>query len=354
MVKLRLGDRIFARRDQPGWFPPLRSSLAYSQIWIAWIKSMVHDFGFTESDRSRLRQARDLGVNAFRLTIVSMLIIAAPRLIEANAPEKSVGNSYIHPKPERFTDLSIKSPLPAAFVNAYPNRKQMGDQYLDFFGVIAIVGESEKQRADMRRITHVLMGLIDNDQDGQPDDKHLWQKWKQNTNEKSRLVLYVTEQKEKYKSFDGESPNVYHQGWSSFRDGERLHLSNIQEELFHFLQRHFWELEYPKAFGLDAHPRSIAHIAADKAVANKHYVYDQNCISHSGCLVPEFFFCVMTDVMKGWQGDGFGAPGQREWRLKGDRDALHENYPDLMDMILTKQKQGKLPGRWPSSFLIKR
>ena len=289
-----------------------------------------------------------------RIIVASILIIAAPRLIEAKDSARDGENAYIHPKPERFTDFSIKSPLPDEFVNAYPKRKQMGDQYLDFFGVIAIVGESEKQRADMRRITHVLMGLIDNDQDGHPDDTHLWKKWKEKTNNKNRLVLYVTERKAKYKSFDGASPSVYHQGWSSFRDGERLHLSNIQEELFHFLQRHFWEVAYPKAFGLDAFPRSIAHTAALEAVANRHYVYDQNCISHSGCLVPEFFFCVMTDVMKGWQGDGFDAPGQREWRLKGDRDALQKNYPDLMDMIFTKQKQAKLPGRWPSSFLTKR
>ena len=293
-------------------------------------------------------------MNTFRIIIASILIIAAPRLLEAKDSARAVQKGYIHPTPERFTDFSIKSPLPAEFVNAYPKRKQMGDQYLDFLGVIAIVGESVNQRDDMRRITNVLMGLIDNDQDGHPDDKHLWKKWKQNTTEKNRLVLYVTQKKKKYKSFDAASPSVYHQGWSSFRDGERLNLSTIQEELFHFLQRHFWEVEYPKAFGLDLFPQSIAHTAAEKAVANRHYVYDQNCISHSGCLVPEFFFCVMTDVMKGWQGDGFDTPGQREWRLKGDRDALHENYPNLMDMILTKQKQGKLPGRWPSFFLPKR
>ena len=132
-----------------------------------------------------------------------------------------------------------------------------------------------------------------------------------------------------------------------------MHLSNIQEELFHFLQRHFWEEEYPEAFGLDTNPRSIAHHAAVKAVRDKHYVYDQDCISHSGCLVPEFFFCVMTDVMKGWQGDGFDAPGQSEWRLKGNRGALRKNYPDMMEMIQTMQNQGKLPKKWPSSFLIK-
>ncbi len=290
----------------------------------------------------------------FHIMIASIFIIAVPRMIEAEDSASVGKDAYIHPKPDRFTDFSIKSPLPDEFVNAYPKRKEMGNQYLDFFGVIAIVGETEKQRADMRRISHVLMGLIDNDQDGYPDDAHLWKKRKEKTNKKNRLVLYVTERKEKYKSFDGASPSVYHQGWSSFRDGERLHLSNIQEELFHFLQRHFWELEYPDAFGLDAYPRGVAHIAADKAVAYRHYVYDQNCVSNSGCLVPEFFFCVMTDVMEGWQGVGFDAPGQREWRLKGDRDALNENYPDLMDMILTKQKQGKLPSRWPSFFLTKR
>lgn len=75
-------------------------------------------------------------------------------------------------------------------------------------------------------------------------------------------------------------------------------------------------------------------------------------LSHSGCLVPEFFFCVMTDVMKGWQGDGFDAPGQGEWRLKGNRDAIRKNYPDMMEMILTMQNQGKLPRKWPSFFLI--
>ena len=288
-----------------------------------------------------------------RIIIASMVIFAAPSLMDAQDRELSSGNAYTHPRTERFTDFTFISPLPAPFIDAYPKRKEMGDQYLDFLGVIAIVGETNKQRADMRRLAHALMGLIDNDQDGMPDDKHLWTKWKAKTNHQNRLVLYVTEQKEKYKSFDGESPSVYHQGWSSFRDGERLHLSNIQEELFHFLQRHFWEMEYPDAFGLDRNPRSIAHHAAVNAVRNKHYVYDQDCISDSGCLVPEFFFCVMTDLMNGWQGDGFDAPGQGEWRLKGNRVAIGQNYPDMMEMILTMQNQGKLPRKWPSFFLIK-
>jgi len=288
-----------------------------------------------------------------RIIMASMIVFAAPCLIDAQDKNIASGNRYIHPRTERFTDFTFISPLPVPFVNAYPKRKEMGDQYLDFFGVIAIVGETKRQRPDMRRITHVLMGLIDNDQDGLPDDEHLWNKWKEKVNNKNRLVLYVTEQKRKYKSFDGESPSVYHQGWSSFRDGERLHLSNIQEELFHFLQRHFWEMEYPKAFALDRNPLSIAHHAAVKAVANKHYVYDQDCISHSGCLVPEFFFCAMTDVMKGWQGDGFDAPGQAEWRLKGNRDAIRQNFPEMMEMILAMQNQGQLPKKWPSFFLIK-
>ena len=297
-----------------------------------------------------LGAVRDFGAKTFHIAIPLLFIVSTPCLNLADDAEQSVDPTYIHPKPERFTDFSITSPLPPAFVNAYPVRKQMGTQYLDFFGVIAIVGETKKQKADMRRISHVLMGLIDNDQDGDPDDTQLWKKWKKTTNDTNRLVLYVTETKEKYKSFDGANPNVYHQGWSSFREGEKLHLSNIQEELIHFLQRHFWEVQYPKAFGLDAHPLSIAHAAAEKAVANKHYVYDHDCVSQTGCLVPEFFFCVMTDVMKGWHGDGFDAPGQREWRLKGDRDALEHNYPVLMRMIRTKQQQGRLPTNWPSFF----
>lgn len=271
-----------------------------------------------------------------------------------NAADKdhSAGRTYIHPKPEHFTDFKFISPLPARFVSAYPRRKEMGDQYLDFLGVIAIVGETEKQRADMHRIAHVLMGLIDNDQDGVPDDASLWNKWKEKVDDENRLVLYVTQRKAKYKSFDGAHPSVYHQGWSSFRDGEKLHLSNIQEELFHFLQRHFWELEYSAAFGLDRKTRSIAHQAAEKAVKHEHYVYDQDCISHPGCLVPEFFFCVMTDAMEGWRGDGFDAPGQSEWRLKGNRDAIRKNYPEMTEMILTMQNEGKLPRKWPSFYSV--
>ncbi|MDG2382467.1 MAG: hypothetical protein P8N76_12425 [Pirellulaceae bacterium] len=287
------------------------------------------------------------------IIIVSMVVFAAPAVMDANDKVVSFVDGYVHPKTERFTDFTFVSPLPASFVDAYPKRKEMGNQYLDFLGLIAIVGETKQQRADMRRIAHVLMGLIDNDQNGLPDDEQLWNKWKEKVNNNNRLVLYVTEQKAKYKSFDGEHPSVYHQGWSSFRDGEKLQLSNIQEELFHFLQRHLWEIEYPKAFALDANPRSIAHHAALKAVTKKHYVYDDDCVSHSGCLVPEFFFCAMTDVMDGWQGDGFDAPGKEEWRLKGNRNAIRKNFPDMMEMVLTMQNQGKLPKRWPSFFLHK-
>lgn len=288
-----------------------------------------------------------------RIVMALMVFIAVTSRIDAQNRGGVSGGTYVHPKPEQFTDFRFISPLPASFVNAYPKRKAMGNQYLDFFGIIAIVGETQKQRVDMRRLAHALMGLIDNDQDGLPDDDRLWKKWQKKVSDKNRWVLYVTEQKAKYKSFDGESPSVYHQGWSSFRDGETLHLSNIQEELFHFLQRYFWEIEYPQAFSLDANPRSIAHRAAVEAVNNKHYVYDQDCIAHSGCLVPEFFFCVMTDVMKGWQGDGFEAPGKDEWRLKGNRDAIRKNYPEMMEMILALQNQGKLPRKWPSFFLNK-
>ncbi|MCH2178512.1 MAG: hypothetical protein MK106_06875 [Mariniblastus sp.] len=288
-----------------------------------------------------------------RIAIASMVIFTAHSLVCAQETDSSSIHRYIHPRTEPFTDFTFTSPLPAPFIQAYPKREEMGDQYLDFLGVIAIVGETKRQRVDMRRLAHVLMGLIDNDQDGLPDDQLLWNKWKAKTNDRNRLVLYVTQQKAKFKSFDGESPSIYHQGWSSFRDGERLHLSNIQEELFHFLQRHFWEIEYPDAFGLDRNPLSIAHTSARRAVRNRHYVYDQDCISDSGCLVPEFFFCVMTDLMNGWQGDGFEAPGQSEWRLKGNRVAIGQNYPDMMKMILKMQNQGKLPRKWPSFFLNK-
>ena len=285
--------------------------------------------------------------------ILTTSIVFYTAAFHLNAADKdhSAELRYIHPRIDRFTDFAFISPLPAPFTSAYPKRKEMGDQYLDFLGTIAIVGETEKQRADMRRIAHALAGLIDNDQDGRPDDAHLWNKWKERVDDENRLVLYVTQRKAKYKSFDNAHPSVYHQGWSSTRDGEELHLSNIQEELFHFLQRHFWEVEYADAFGLDRNPRSIAHHAADNAVRNKHYVYDQDCVSHTGCLVPEFFFCVMTDVMAGWQGEGFEAPGRAEWRLKGNRDAIQKNYPDIMEMILKMQNQGKLPRRWPSFFL---
>ncbi|MCH2182834.1 MAG: hypothetical protein MK108_12590 [Mariniblastus sp.] len=286
-----------------------------------------------------------------RIFLASLIIFTALWRVDAQESERTTVKSYTHPRTEHFTDFAFISPLPTPFVEAYPKRKEMGDQYLDFLGVIAIVGETKQQQTDMRRLAHVLMGLIDNDQDGLPDDKRLWDKWKAKTNPRNRLVLYVTGQKEKYKSFDGESPSVYHQGWCSFRDGERLHLTNIQEELFHFLQRHLWEREYPHAFGLDRNPRSIAHQAALKAVRNRHYVYDQDCISDSGCLVPEFFFCAMTDMMKGWQGDGFDAPGQAEWRLKGKPTAIRQNFPDMTEMVLTMQDQGRLPRNWPSFFL---
>ena len=285
--------------------------------------------------------------------IAWMVVLLAPSLMDAQENSPPAGGTYLHPNSEHFTDFQFRSPLPESFVDAYPKREEMGDQYLDFLGVIAIIGETKKQRADMSRLAHALMGLIDNDQDGLPDDEHLWNKWKEKVNDRNRLVLYVTEEKAKYKSFDGAHPSVYHQGWSSFRDGERLQLSNIQEELFHFLQRHLWELEYPDAFALDTNPRSVAQRAAEKAVAAKHYVYDQDCVSNSGCLVPEFFFCAMTTVMAGWQGDGFDAPGQNEWRLKGNHAAIHKYYPEMMEMVRTMQDQGKLPRKWPSFFVSK-
>ena len=160
----------------------------------------------TEATDPPNKPATTLPMQPTRIIITSMVIFAAPSLIDAQDKDVFFGSTYIHPRTERFTDFTFISPLPAPFVNAYSKRKEMGDQYLDFFGVIAIVGETKKQRADMRRLTHALMGLIDNDQDGLPDDEHLWNKWKEKVNDENRLVLYVTEQKAKYKSFDGESP----------------------------------------------------------------------------------------------------------------------------------------------------
>ena len=83
-----------------------------------------------------------------------MVIFAAPALRHAQDRDRASGSTYLHPRPARFTDFTFLSPLPARFVNAYPKRKEMGDQYLDFFGVIAIVGETRKQRPDMRRLPH--------------------------------------------------------------------------------------------------------------------------------------------------------------------------------------------------------
>ena len=263
-----------------------------------------------------------------------------------------VTGDYLHPEPDAFTDFRFISPLPDTFLRGHPRRKEMGDQYLDFMGVIAIVGETKMQRRDMRRVAHVLMGLIDNDQDGRPDDLALWQKRKAETEAAQPLVLYVTQTKEKYKSFDDAHPTLYHQGWSSIRDGNRLHLTNIQEELFHFLQRHFWEIEYPDSFGLDRVPLSVAHAAAGEAIRQQHYVYDEDCITDPGCLVPEFFFCVMTDLMQGWKGKGFDAPTQMEWRLKGNVAAVRKNFPAMSKMVREMQTEGKLPRKWPSYFLI--
>lgn len=275
----------------------------------------------------------------------------APSGIGNSFDGDSLTEDYLHPKTEAFTDFHFISPLPETFLRGHPRRKEMGNQYLDFMGVIAIVGETKMQRRDMRRVAHVLMGLIDNNQDGQPDDLKLWQKRKAETEAGSPLVLYVTQTKDKYKSFDDANPTLYHQGWSSVRDGHRLHLTNIQEELFHFLQRHFWEIEYPEWFGLDRVPLSVAHAAAKEAIRQRHYVYDQDCITDPGCLVPEFFFCVMTDLMRGWKGEGFDAPTQMEWRLKGNVAAVRKNFPAMSQMVGEMQQDGKLPSKWPSCFL---
>ena len=88
-------------------------------------------------------------MHIFRVLMASTVCLAAPCLLLA--ADQLAELAYIHPKTDRFTDFTFISPLPAPFVNARPQRKEMGDQYLDFLGVIAIVGESAKQRADMRR-----------------------------------------------------------------------------------------------------------------------------------------------------------------------------------------------------------
>lgn len=282
---------------------------------------------------------------------LTLMFLSGPSLLFAASGPSPEETSYLHPVAENFTDFKFVSPLPKSFVRAYPRRAEMGNQYLDFMGVIAIVGETKAQRADMRRIAIVLMGLIDNDQDGQLDDVSMWKKRRKEIEPQHPLVLYVTRRKEKYKSFDNASPTLYHQGWSSVRDGQALRLSNIQEELFHFLQRHLWEHEYPNEFGLDRRPPGIVEAAASNAVRNRHYVYDQDCIIDKGCLVPEFFFCVMTTLMGGWEGEGFEAPGRSEWRLKGDVASIRKNYPAMTKMIEKMQQEGKLPRKWPSFFL---
>ena len=83
--------------------------------------------------------------------------------MDAQENSPTAGGTYLHPNSEHFTDFQFRSPLPESFVDAYPKREEMGDQYLDFLGVIAIIGETKKQRADMSRLAHALMGLIDND-----------------------------------------------------------------------------------------------------------------------------------------------------------------------------------------------
>ncbi len=264
---------------------------------------------------------------------------------------------YVHPKPSAFSDLKISTPLPNWFVQAYPRRAEMGNQYLEVLGIISIVGETETQQLDIKKIAHALMGLIDSNEDGQADDQLLWKKLtKHYGNKGERLVLYVTEERATYKAFDGASPQVYDGAWSSYRGEEILHNRVILEELLHFLQMLVWKRAYPNSFGLTEEQDagliedtlfSTAHEAALKAVKNRHYVYDEGCVCYAGCLVPEFFFCVMTDVIPGWSGDGFDAPSNEEWRLKGDLDTLYSVYPDLTNMIRSMQKQGQLPLKWP-------
>ena len=80
------------------------------------------------------------------IIIASMVISAQTSLVDADDDNASYGAAYIHPSPDEFTDFAFISPLPKTFVDAYPKRKEMGNQYLDFFGVIAIIGGSSRSR----------------------------------------------------------------------------------------------------------------------------------------------------------------------------------------------------------------
>ena len=266
---------------------------------------------------------------------------------EEDTPSPGLEGFYVHPKASSFTNLKLQSPLPEWFVKEYPKRKMMGDQYLQILGNISIVGESADQIDDMKKIAHALLGFVDSNEDGKADDPKLWNKYIPTLKgAEGRLVLYVTKEKQGYKRFDSMGPSLYDQAWSTNRDGEKLHTKIIMEELFHFLQNVIWRRYDKKSFGMHQKTPSIVAEAAHRAVRDRYYVYDEDCISSESCLLPEFFFCVMTDVLPGWPKEG--APFISEWTLKGQPQAIEKNFSKMLAMVKKLQKQGRMPLKWPS------
>lgn len=265
---------------------------------------------------------------------------------EEDTPSPGLEGFYVHPKASSFTNLKFQSPLPEWFVKEYPKRKMMGDQYLQILGNISIVGESADQIDDMKKIAHALLGFVDSNEDGKADDPKLWNKYIPTLKgAEGRLVLYVTKEKQGYKRFDSMGPSLYDQAWSTNRDGEKLHTKIIMEELFHFLQNVIWSRYDKKSFGMHQKTPSVVAEAAHRAVRDRYYVYDEDCISSESCLLPEFFFCVMTDVLPGWPKEG--APGISEWTLKGQPQAIEKNFSKMLAMVKKLQKQGRMPLKWP-------
>ncbi|MCH2271560.1 MAG: hypothetical protein MK510_13760 [SAR324 cluster bacterium] len=253
---------------------------------------------------------------------------------------------YTHPKEADFTDFKISSPLPTCFTDEYARRKDMGDQYLQILGSVSIVGESSEQICDITRVGHALFGFVDSDADGKVDDENLWNTYAPSLNSKdNRLVLYVAKEKQNYKKFDSDSPSVYSQAFSTASNGEVLKFRTVLEELFHFLQNVLWRVYYKTNFGFEENPASIVDAAAAKALQDKHYVYDPDCTSTKSCLVTEFFFCVMTDLMTGWPDST--VPANTEWTLKGQTTTIQTEYKDMVEMVTTRQNNGTMPKKWP-------
>lgn len=277
----------------------------------------------------------------------SILLTARACSQETDPAPSGLEGFYVHPEASSFTDWKIQSPLPEWFVKEYPERKMMGNQYLQILGNISIVGESAHQIDDMKKIAHALLGFVDSNEDGKPDDLKLWHKHIPTLKgAERRLVLYVTREKQGYKRFDGMGPSLYHQAWSTNRDGQKLHAKIIMEELFHFLQNVIWSSYDKKSFGMYQKMPSVVAEAAHRAVRDRHYVYDEDCVASESCLLPEFFFCVMTDVLPGWPKEG--APSPSEWTLKGQPQAIEKNFSGMLSMVRKLQKEGRMPLKWPS------